>query len=78
MSRGVRVDYEALREREARAQEPAIPARQAYVVECEFQEPGERVWFPSLFEAEQTIVPNTCCTLKPVGPDYDGPKWVPE
>lgn len=51
---------------------------QAYIVECENQEPGEKVWFPSLFEAEQTIVPNTCCVLKPVDEDYDGPKWVPE
>jgi hypothetical protein len=49
-----------------------------YIVECEYQEPGEQIWFPSLFEAEQVIVPNTCCKLTPVPDDYDGPRWVPE
>lgn len=49
-----------------------------YIVECDQQEPGEQIWFPSEFEAEQVIVPNTCCVIKPVGDDYDGPRWVPE
>jgi hypothetical protein len=51
---------------------------QAYIVECEYLEPGEQIWFHSLFEAEQVIVPGGCCTLVPVPADYDGPKWVPE
>lgn len=52
---------------------------QAYIVECEDLVPGDQVWFPSLFEAEQTCGPfPSCCVPKPVGADYDGPKWVPE
>jgi hypothetical protein len=52
---------------------------QAYIVECEDLGPGDQIWFSSLFEAEQTCGPfPSCCVPKPVGDDYDGPKWVPE
>lgn len=61
----------------------AIPGKsksQAYIVECEDLVPGDQVWFPSAFEAEHACGPFefSCCTLKPVGDDYDGPRWVPE
>ena len=52
---------------------------QAYIVECEDLVPGDQIWFKSLFEVEQTCGPfPSCCVPKPVGDDYDGPKWVPE
>jgi len=51
---------------------------QAYIAECEYQEPGEQVWFPSLFEAEQVIDADGCCKLIPVPANYSGPKWVEE
>jgi len=54
---------------------------QAYIIKCDELGPGEQIWFSSRFEAEQTILPvedGGCCELVPVGPDYDGPRWVPE
>jgi hypothetical protein len=52
---------------------------QAYIVECEDLGPGDKIWYPNLFELEQDCGPfPSCCVPKPVGPDYDGPKWVPE
>lgn len=51
---------------------------QAYIVECEFAEPGEQLWFPNILEAETNVSGGDCCVLKPVDEDYDGPKWVSE
>ena len=50
----------------------------ACIVECDQQEPGEQIWFPSEFEAEQATYGSDCCVIKPVGDDYDGPRWVSE
>ena len=52
---------------------------QAYIVECDDMVGGDRIWFESLLDAEDWCGPfPSCCIPKPVGADYDGPKWVPE
>jgi len=48
----------------------------AVITECEDMEAGDRIWFPSEFEAEQTV--GDCCKIIPVPDDYDGPKWFGE
>lgn len=50
----------------------------ACTVKCEYQEPGEQIWFSSRFEAEQAISPNDCCLIEEVPDGYDGPRWVEE